>query len=534
MCDNDEMARLRAELGRLRNAAATLATAQRIAHFGTWEWDVRTGEVTWSDEVYRIFGLDPETFQPQIDSILALSPLEEQGRGKELVERSIASRLGGSYEQTFYRPDGTKGTYLSTFEPVFDEHGELVRMVGVAHDISERKRAEAERNELADKYQQALRMESLGRLAGGIAHDLNNLLTPILGYADLLQARLASQPDVLAQVAPITQAAEQARDLVSRLLAFGRKQILMARPHDVNRVITEFESLLRRTIREDIEFRLDLAAGLPTVFIDRSQLEQVLMNLAVNSMDAMPDGGVFAISTRLTPSDKCQTDDGARERFVTITVSDTGVGMDQGTRAQVFDPFFTTKVKNKGTGLGLATVYGIVHQHGGDIRLESEPGEGAVFHIAFPACDQPPTVRRTEGQGRERSPENSETILVAEDSQEVRFFVNEALDRQGFKVVTASSGQACLKLISRYTEPIDLLVTDVVMPDINGRQLAAEAIKLRPQLRVLFMSGYDDDVIATHGVLDESIPFIQKPFTGQDLTSKVRWALRQPPLILPE
>jgi PAS domain S-box-containing protein len=530
VCRDDEVDRLRSELEELREAKATLTTAQRIAHFGSWEWDTRSGEVKWSDEVYRIFGLDPETFQPQIDSILALSPPEEQGRGQELIDRCIANRHGGSYEQRFYRPDGSQGTYVSTFEPVFDDNDELIGMVGVAHDISERKQAETERNELEMRYQQAQRMESLGRLAGGVAHDLNNLLTPIIAYGEILLKRYSSEAKPRGYLEEIVQAGMRARDLVGQLLAFGRKQTLNVEPINLNEVITGFEKLLRRTIREDIDIRLELTGGLPAIRADRGQLEQVLMNLAVNSQDAMPDGGRLTIATCLgtTPAEEEDTSTG----MVELIVSDTGVGMDEQASTQAFDPFFTTKKQGKGTGLGLATVYGIVRQHGGEIRVESQPGRGAVFHTLFPSSRQPVEARANDND-RQSTP-GSETVLVVEDNAVVRKMVVTILRGHGYEVMSTADTRSALDIISNHPGPLHLLLTDVIMPGMNGRQLASEAIRRRSQLKVLFMSGYTDDVIAKHGVLDDGIPFIHKPFTVQSLVSKVRYALQAPPLSLPE
>jgi PAS domain S-box-containing protein len=531
VCNDAEIARLRAEFEELREAKATLTTAQRIAHFGSWEWDTRSGEVKWSDEVYRIFGLDPETFQPQIDSILALSPLEEQGRGQELIERCIANRHGGSYEQRFHRPDGSLGTYVSTFEPVFGADDELIGMVGVAHDISERKQAEAERNELEVRYQQAQRMESLGRMAGGVAHDLNNLLTPIIAYGEILLQSYASQAKPRGYLEEIIQAGIRARDLVSQLLAFGRKQTLTVKPIDLNEVIAGFEQLLRRTIREDINIRLELADGLPAIRGDRGQVEQVLMNLAVNSQDAMPDGGRLTIATCLGAA-PAAGEDAAATSMVELIVSDTGIGMDEQARAQAFDPFFTTKDQGHGTGLGLATVYGIVRQHGGEIRIDSQPGCGAVFHIVFPASRQPVEPRAND-HVRQSTP-GSETVLVVEDNAVVRKMVVTILRGHGYEVMSTADTRSALDIISNHPGPLHLLLTDVIMPGMNGRQLAGEALKRRSQLKVLFMSGYTDDVIAKHGVLDNGIPFIHKPFTVQTLVSKVRHALQAPSLSLPE
>jgi PAS domain S-box-containing protein len=532
VCDDAEIVRLQAELEELREARATLITAQRIAHFGSWEWDTRSGEVKWSDEVYRIFGLDPETFQPQIDSILALSPPEEQGRGQELIDRCIANRRGGSYEQRFYRPDGSLGTYVSTFEPVFDDSDELIGMVGVAHDISERKQAEAERNELEMRYQQAQRMESLGRLAGGVAHDLNNLLTPIIAYGEILVQRKSSEDKAQHYLEEIINAGKRARDLVSQLLAFSRKQTLTVKPIDLNEVITGFQQLLRRTIREDIDITLELAARLPAIRADHGQLEQVLMNLAVNSQDAMPDGGCLTIATRLAAGATEQSEAEGESELVELIVSDTGVGMDAETRAQVFDPFFTSKEQGHGTGLGLATVYGIVSQHGGEIRVDSQPGGGAVFHISFPACRQPIETKASE-HFRQTTP-GSETVLVVEDNAVVRKMVVTILRGHGYEVMSTADAQSALDIVTNHPGSLHLLLTDVIMPGMNGRQLAGEALRIRPALRVLFMSGYTDDVIAKHGVLDDGIPFIHKPFTVQALISKVQYAMQRPPLDLPE
>ncbi len=393
-------------------------------------------------------------------------------------------------------------------------------------DITERKRAEEERTALETQLLQSQKLESIGRLAGGVAHDFNNLLSPILGYADMMLSELPPADPRAEDLAQILQAAEKARDLTRQLLAFGRKQLLEMRLVNLGEVVRGLEKLLSRTLHEDIQLEIRLPDRLGTIRADVGQIEQVLMNLAVNAQDAMPGGGVITIALDDVDldGDVATHPDAEAGAYVRLSFSDTGTGMAPDIRERVFEPFFTTKPHGKGTGLGLATVYGIVTQHGGNIRVSSEPGQGTTFRIYLPRIDAP-------AEGRAAAPSagpaahGSETIMVVEDDPGVREFVRRALRQHGYRVIVATTASECLALAADASTPWHLLLTDVVIPDLNGRLLYERLRPARPGLKVLYMSGYTTEVIATRGVLDKGVNFIQKPFSVAALGQKVRKVL---------
>lgn len=393
--------------------------------------------------------------------------------------------------------------------------------LALVHDNTRRKELEAQ-------LMQAQKIEAIGRLAGGIAHDLNNLLSPILGYAELLLLGATSAEKRRTMVKQIIKAGFKARDLVNQLLAFSRKQTLEYKPVNLNSTLMGFKELLRRTIREDIDIRIITPPDIRTINADAGQIEQVIMNLCVNAQDAMPDGGKLVLETAMIEID----DDYARRHsimetgsYVMLAVSDTGSGMDESLRQQVFEPFFSTKGE-LGTGLGLSTVHGIVKQHEGHIWVYSEPGKGTTFKMLLPATDD---LRQEHPQEKTSLIElkGSETILIVEDNETVRELTCDMLERQGYTVVPARSGVEALDLIDSHDGSIDLLLTDVIMPDVNGKELYVQITGKSPDTKVLYMSGYTNDVIDQRGVLDDGVKFIQKPFTIQGLAAKVREVIDQ-------
>ncbi len=396
-------------------------------------------------------------------------------------------------------------------------------------DITGQKRMEQEKAKLETRIRQGQKMEAIGNLAGGVAHDLNNLLSPIIGYAEMLFEDASLGNDQRESVGEIQVAGMRARDLVRQLLAFSRQQTLEFTSVDVNRVVARLEKLLRRTIQEDINIEIVPARWLPPIRADIGQLEQVVMNLAINARDAMPSGGTLRIETGETDLDE----EGAERhhdvhpgRYVRLAVSDSGHGIDPETLERVFDPFFTTKEKGKGTGLGLSTVYGIVKQHGGYVGVRSDPGRGTMFEVCLPVDERVQPVASDESTPLDHR-RGGETVLVVEDDQTVLKLAVMILERYGYKVLSASSGKACLRMLERHEGPIDLLLSDVVMPEINGKELYQRVATRIPGLKVLYMSGYTDNVIAEHGVLYEGVQFVQKPFSVQTLVDKVREVLDQ-------
>jgi len=384
------------------------------------------------------------------------------------------------------------------------------------------------RQELERELIQAQKMEAVGRLAGGIAHDFNNLLTVILGYDEILKDHVKDDPVALDYADEILRASERATGLTNQLLAFSRRQVSVPRIVDLNAVVANVDRMLRRVIGEDIELETRLEPLLAPVKVDPSHIDQVILNLAVNSRDAMPDGGKLTIET----SNVEVSDDYASGHIgvavgphVLLSVSDTGLGMDAATQERVFEPFFTTKEKGKGTGLGLSIVYGIVKQSGGEVLVYSEPGHGTVFKIYLPAASQEDAVPAVAWK-EEEGPANA-TILLVEDDEQVRDLTRAMLERRGYRILEAASPEDALLIASVPAEPIDLLLTDIVMPLKYGTDLAREVTALLPTIRVLYMSGYTDNAVVRQGLLAPDTVFIQKPFTARDLEEKVRQALRR-------
>jgi two-component system cell cycle sensor histidine kinase/response regulator CckA len=393
----------------------------------------------------------------------------------------------------------------------------------VAQDVTERQ-------DLEERLRQSQKMEAVGRLAGGVAHDFNNLLTAITGYTSLLLEELPADQAIRDELQEIQKAANSAASLTRQLLAFSRQQILQPRVLDLNDVVSRMDALLRRLIGEDIDLDTRLSQPLDRVSADPGQIEQIIMNLAVNARDAMPAGGRLTIETANVVLDEAYASQHAGSSpgpHVMLAVSDTGVGMDAETRGRIFEPFFTTKGAGKGTGLGLATAYGIVKQSGGSIWVYSEPGQGATFKVYLPiATDQqiaPPVV-----MPKPTTVAGTETILVAEDQAEVRAVVRAVLTRYGYTVLEAAHGEDALRILGEYADPIHMVLTDVVMPSISGRELVEQLRRQHPSMKVLYTSGYTDDAIVRHGVLEPGVAFIQKPFTPTALLAKVREVLDTP------
>ena len=388
--------------------------------------------------------------------------------------------------------------------------------------------AEAKLRESQEHYLQAQKLESIGRLAGGVAHDFNNLLTVINGYSVLVLRKLAEADPLRLQVDEIRKAGERAAELTQQLLAFGRKQLTRPQPVDLNSMVRESENMFRRLLGEDIELSTRVSSGVGLVLVDRGQIHQILMNLVANARDAMPVGGHLAIETSPVEIDSRHAaahPEATLGPAILLTVTDSGQGMDEQTRQHIFEPFFTTKGMAKGTGLGLATVYGVVQQSHGWIGVRSEPGKGSSFEIYLPRIVDPAAVD-APAPGSTFPRRGSETILVVEDQVEVRAFAVSALSTYGYQVLDAADGEQALALSGSHRGRIDVLLTDVVLPGMNGRELADRIKSARTEIAVLFTSGYTDDVIAHRGVLDRNVAYIPKPYTADELAEKVLEVLR--------
>ena len=450
----------------------------------------------------------------------------------------------GEFYQIEYRfrraSDGTYRWHLGRGMPRRNQKGEIVQWVGTSTDVDDLKRttesleqANSELREevahsrrLEDRLAHSQKMEAVGRLAGGVAHDFNNLLTGISGFADILQEELDKQPHLRSYAEEIQGAAGRAASLTHQLLAFSRRQETQPKIIDLNEVVEGVERMLRRVIGEDVELITRPAPHLETVKADRGQMDQIIVNLAVNSRDAMPNGGRLMIETANVELGS-QPEKGfigvPPGRYVMLAVSDTGSGIDEETRRHLFEPFFTTKETGRGTGLGLSIVYGIVRQHGGEISLYSEPGHGATFKIYLPVCAEPDEkARETLVHPETRG---TETVLVVEDEEVVRTYANAVLEKQGYRVLAAPGPRQALELAASYQGPINLLLTDVVMPEMNGPDLARELAAREPGLKVLFMSAYPHGYISGQSLLDPGAAYIQKPFTAALLHRKIREVL---------
>ena len=401
------------------------------------------------------------------------------------------------------------------------------RLVSAVKRALQETREKAERKQLEQQLRQAQKMEAIGQLTGGIAHDFNNMLTVILGYSELLLKSLLPDAPLRDHVEQVKEAGERAAALTGQLLAFSRKQVLQPKVLDLNAVLTNMDRMLQRLIGEDIALVAVPSPGLWRVYADPSQVEQVIMNLAVNARDAMPQGGKLTIETANVDLDAAyvrQHPGSKAGPHVMLAVSDTGCGMDAATQAHIFEPFFSTKEPGKGTGLGLSTVYGIVKQSGGYVWVYSEVGRGTAFKIYLPRIED--AVETVEpGVAPARTVRGSETILLAEDDNRVRALIRSTLQANGYTVLEAHHGKHAIQVCEQHAGPIHLLVTDVVMPEMSGRELAERLKPSHPNIKVLFMSGYTDKAIVHNGELDPGIAFLQKPFTPDVLARKVREVL---------
>jgi len=479
--------------------------------------DVKGQRLYNSPSYERILGYKQEDLEGS-NPLAQIHP-EDTEKVKQASLEAIRTGVGQSVEYRMRHKDGNWRMLESSASTIVDRHGAVERLVIVNRDITERKHLE-------EQFRQAQKMEAVGRLSGGVAHDFNNLLGVIIGYGEIVQERMAVTDALRGSVDEILKASHRAASLTRQLLAFSRQQVLDPKVLDLNSVVKDMEKMLKRLIGEDIELRTELHPALARIKADQGQIEQVILNLAVNARDAMPNGGKLVLATS-----NFHIDEDFTRRYpypvkvgdyLLFAVSDTGIGMDAGTKARIFEPFFTTKEKGKGTGLGLSTVYGVVKQSGGYIEVVSEPNAGAVFKIYLPKvegalADHPQAELPASLRG-------SETILLVEDEPSLRVLARHQLESCGYSVLEAGSGTEALEVASKQQGIIHALLTDVVMPGISGRILAEQLLRLRPQLSVVFMSGYTGQAVG-HGVLDEGSCFLPKPFTREALARKLREAL---------
>jgi two-component system, cell cycle sensor histidine kinase and response regulator CckA len=488
------------------------------------------GYVTgWNAAAERITGFDADEIVGKDLSAIYTAESLDADEHHHALQAAISQ---GIYEEESWkrRKDGSRFWCHLSVNAVFDRERTIEGFAVVLSDLTQQRAGLEAARRTEDLLRQSQRMEAIGRLAGGIAHDFNNLLTAIQGHAQFLLDDLPEDHPSQQDALEIRRSADRAAALTRQLLAFSRRQELQSRVLNINDVIEDMRTLLRRVISEDIELQINLQPDIWMVRADPGQLEQVLMNLVVNARDAMPRGGAITIRTINTELDESYTEkklDVAAGPYVQLTVSDTGVGMDRETQAHVFEPFFTTKPPGKGTGLGLATVYGIVKQSGGHVWVYSEPNQGTTFKIYLPRTAGPGELLHRTPKLRDLA-RPGETVLVVEDEGAVRQLAKRVLEQRGYHVLEAATGADAERIASDRMGPIHLLLSDVIVTDSNGRKIADQILASRPDMKVVFMSGYTDEDVRQHGVLDSNSPFLEKPFTPDLLARKVREALDTP------
>ena len=509
----------------LRDSEEFLARAQAVAQIGSWiSSPGTTGSLSWSREVFRIFGVREDQFAGTVQDFFARVHPDDVEMVRRAAEEATAEGRPYAVDHRIVRPDGTIRWVHERADVLLDEQGRPTRIIGIVQDITDRRAAEEALRHSEAQLRQSQKMEAVGRLAGGVAHDFNNLLTVITGRTQLLLAQIGADPARRRELELIEQTAERAASLTKQLLAFSRKQVLQPTRLDLNTVVAELASLLRRLIGEDVELTLRATPDLPPIHADRAQIEQVVVNLVVNARDAMPRGGRLTISTGTLNATGFGGDPVPRGEWVTLAVSDTGHGIARESQPLVFEPFFTTKGPGKGTGLGLSIVYGIVEQSGGRIALDSEPGRGTTFTVYLPVA-----VERTTDAVARSAPtptRGHETVLLVEDEPEVRRLTREILETQGYAVLEAADGATALRTARDHRGSIDLLLTDVVMPGLRGHEVAQALAAAGRRPRVLYISGYPDLVGADSAIGEQWL--LPKPFSPAELARKVRAVLDEP------
>ena len=458
---------------------------------------------------------------------------------EDTTRKVILAKLSGdvsfhdTFERTYRRKDGSTILVLVEDRVLRDKGNQIIGIRSMVEDITERRRAEEALRKSEEQLRQWQRVEAIGRLAGGVAHDFNNLLMTIKGCSELLLGAFDRRDPRREEVEEILKAADRATSLTRQLLAFGRRQVLQPQVLDLNAVVMNMDKMLRRVIGEDVQLIASLRRDLWSVKVDPGMIEQVIMNLAVNSRDAMPNGGKLTIETTNVTHDEEYASHHVSVKpgyYAMLAITDTGCGMDKETQSHLFEPFFTTKEKGKGSGLGLSTVYGIIKQSGGNIWTYSEPGLGTTFKIYLPRVEETSHAYKPEISRKEiKAPGGTETVLLVEDEEAVRSMVSKVLQNKGYRVLEASHGNEALEVCDKFEGPIHLMVTDVIMPQMSGRELAERLALVRPEMGVLYMSGYPDNTIVQHGVLEPGTAFLQKPFTISALELKVREILDSGP-----
>jgi len=505
----------------LLSASQRLQLATASGYLGIWDWDILNDVLVWDERMYEIYGVDCEAF-PACYDVWERS-LHPDDRAQTLDATRKALDGYGDYDLEFriVLSSGEIKHIKANAVVNRDADGRAIRMIGMNQDMTERR-------QLEEQLLHSQKMEAIGQLAGGIAHDFNNILSAIIGYGSLMVMKM-DQKDPQRQYADqILAAAERAADLTRSLLAFSRKQLINPRPVDLNQIIRKTDKFLHRIIGEDIDLKTPLSQEVLTVNAYSGQIEQVLMNLATNSRDAMPGGGTLSIMTEVADidADFIRTHGyGGPGKYARLSISDSGAGMNETTRKRLFEPFFTTKEVGKGTGLGLSIVYGIIKQHNGYINVYSEPGEGTTFNIYLPLiCSLIEDVTSSD----EIPSGGTEAVLVVDDDKMLRELTEKVLSQFGYTVITAADGREAVDKFNEFKEKVKLVVMDVIMPNMNGKEAMDRIRKISPATKVIFLSGYTSDIIHARGLFDEELEFISKPLSPLKFLQTVRKVLDQP------
>jgi len=509
----------------LREREALLEHAERAAQMGTWVWDLRTNLNSWSKQLFRILGRDPERDVPSADAFLAAIHPDDLERVRDASQRVAHGQPIPVSFRVRHRSGEIRECQMETVA-TRDPSGAPLRYAGTVLDLTERRRVERERERLEEELLHSQKLDAVGRLAGGVAHDFNNMLTAIVGHLELAARSARNDPALLEHLQQIQAAAERAGGLTRQLLTFARKQVIQPAILDPNARVEAVVKLLGPLLHERIALRVVLTPGIWPIRMDHGQFELLLVNLAVNARDAMPCGGRITLeATNVTLDEQaCRDREGVTPGdYVQIAVTDTGHGMDEVTRKHAFEPFFTTKEVGRGTGLGLATCRGIVEQHGGHIWFYTEPGRGTCFKIFFPRAHAP--VDRVEPPAPSSPARGHETILVMEDESRVRDLCARVLRGFGYHVLTAATGREALCAAASHAGPIHLVISDVMLPDTRGPEMSVELRRARPDLRFLYVSGYTESTMVHGGVLDPGVSFLEKPYTPTQLAKAVRRTL---------
>ena len=503
----------------LRRTEERAQFALQNAHIGIWDMDYVSGVLQWSDVMEAQYGLLPGTFGGTYEAFIEHIHPEDRASVIGVFENAMKTGSDFTVLHRTIRPDGTLRWMSGAGRTLLDDRGQPLRGIGISQDVTERHTLEAQ-------FQQAQKMEAVGRLAGGVAHDFNNLLTVILGFCELLLTGVGPEDPHRFDITEIQKAGTRAARLTSQLLAFSRKQIIEPTLLDLNTILDDMRPMLGRLIREDVKIRLGLQPRLACVKADRGQVEQVLLNLAVNAQDAMPNGGTLTIETANIDLDEHYAAMHSAVKpgpYVVLTVTDSGIGMSSQVLSHLFEPFFTTKEQGKGTGLGLATVHGIAARSGGSVNVYSEVGRGTSFKVYLPQILEEALIAGAPAK-LPKSGAGTETVLVVEDADALRELTRRLLSAQGYTVLVAANADQASQLFDA-NPSIDVLLTDVVMPGPSGPDLSQQLMKCRPSLKVIYMSGYTDEAIVQHGVLQPGIAFLHKPFTSGALGRKIREVL---------